>query len=103
MQRKIPMEQLTLFLSSPDPRTNIPEENMNNQESTKMRRTHIRGQETSLSVKFPRSSIRLEMRCARMETPRRLMIALRTLVPAFGVSIPLGVLSIRFREGEGRS
>lgn len=96
------MEQLTSFLSSPDPRTNMPEEKMNNQESTKIRITHIRGQETSLSVKFPRSIVRLETRCARTVTPRRWMIALSTLVPTPGATIPLG-LSVRFGEGEGRS
>jgi hypothetical protein len=107
MQRRIPIEQLTSFLSSPEPRIRIPEEKINNQESIKIKRTHIQGQETSLSVEVPRSAVRLEMRCARTVTPTRCIVALRTLVPTFGNTIALdrsmGFWNTRqVREGETR-
>lgn len=90
MHRRIPIEQLTAFLSKPIPSIRMPEEKINNQESIKIKRTHIQGQETSLSVKLPRSIVRLETRCARMVTPRRWMIALRACIPVFGNIIVLG-------------
>lgn len=90
MHRRIPVEQLESFFSNPIPRIRIPEEKINNQESTKIKRTHIQGQETSLSVKLPRSIVRLETRCARTVTPRRWMIALRTCIPMVGNLIVVG-------------
>jgi hypothetical protein len=104
MQRRIPIEQLTSFLSNPDPRTKMPEEKMNNQESINIKRTHIRGQERALSVELPRSAVRLEMRCARMVTPRRWIVALRTLAPTLGNTIVLDRSMSFWETGtEGRS
>ena len=84
------MEQLTSFFSNPNPRIRTPEVKMNSQESMKIRRTHFQGQEVSLSVRLPRSIVRREMRCARMVTPRRWIIALRACVPVLGNIIRLG-------------
>ena len=89
MHRRIPTEQLASFFSNPNPRIRIPEVKMNNQESTKIRRTHFQGQEVSLSVRLPRSIVRREMRCARMVTPRRWIVALRACIPALGNIIEL--------------
>lgn len=83
------MEQLVLFSSNPNPRIRIPEVKMNNQESTKIRRIHIRGQERSFNKELPRNIVRREMRCARMVTPRKWTVALRTCIPTFGKIIEL--------------
>jgi hypothetical protein len=84
MHKRIPIEQLTSFFSNPTPRTRIPEEKMNNQESIKIKRTHIQGQEASLSVKLLWNIVRLEIRCARTVTPSRWMIALSECTPEVG-------------------
>ena len=101
------MEQLTSFFSNPNPRIRIPEVKINNQESTKIRRMHIQGQETSLNVKLSRSIVRREMRWARRLTPRRWIVALRTCIPMFGNTIVLGrsmaVTTPRSRTGTGRA
>ena len=89
MHRRIPIEQLASFFSNPTPRIKIPEAKINNQESIKIKRTHIQGQEASLNVKLPRSIVRLETRCARIVTPSRWMIALRACIPTLGNSIVL--------------
>ena len=90
MHRRIPMEQPASFFSNPNPRIRIPEVKMNNQESIKIRRTHFQVQRVSLNVTLPGSIARLEMRCARMVTPRRWIAALRTCIPALGNIIGLG-------------
>jgi len=83
------MEQLASFCSIPNPRIRTPVVKMNNQESTKIRRAHFQGQEVSLSVRLPRRMVRWEMRCARMVTPRRWIVALRACIPALGNIIGL--------------
>ena len=83
MHRKIPVAQLPSFVSNPTPRVRRPEAKTNNQESMKIVRTHIQGQEIPFSVKLPRSIVR-EMRCARMVGPRRWTVALRTRIPTTG-------------------
>jgi len=90
MHNKIPVEQLISLSSNPNPRIRIPVAKINNQESIRIRRTQNQGQETSLSVRFPRSIVRLDIRWARMVTPRRWMTVLRTCIPTLGNIMVLG-------------
>lgn len=57
---------------------------MNNQESMRIRRAHIQGGERSFSVKFLWGIARREIRCARMVTPKKCMVALRMRIPTLG-------------------
>ena len=79
------MEQLTSFSSNPDPKSRTPEAKMNDQESIKIRRTHIDGQE------IPWSIVRREMTCARTVRPMKWMVALRTRIPTLGNIDTLGL------------
>lgn len=79
---------------------------MNNQESIKIIRRHIEGQEAPFSMELPWIIIRREMICARMVTPIKWMVALRTCIPTLGNIVALGrsmaISTPRGRVGIGR-